>query len=369
MPLYMDRHNGLDVTAKAVAEAHQLDLAKQEEYQCKALTYWFDEGKAIAFCLIEAPDMKSVEELHRNSHGLVPNQIIEVESNVVELFLGRVSDPEAQKGTRVLENFINETGFRTIMYLELKHSLLRKLKPGESFEIPDICNNLIRNSFKQYGGREVEFKGNGFLASFTSVSNSVKCAIEIQKSFKEYSNKNKGNVINASIGLCSGAPVTERNDFFGDTILLAKRLCEIADEGQVKVSSTVRDFYKERKLIISEVELIKILDPSEEKFLNQLMELTEHIWNDAGFNVDNLSKQIGLSKAQLYRKTTSLTGASPNEFIRNYRLNKALKLIEKKRGNISEIAFESGFGNPSYFSKCFQKRFGILPSDYANTIA
>ncbi len=98
------------------------------------------------------------------------------------------------------------------------------------------------------------------------------------------------------------------------------------------------------------------------------MELTEQIWNDAEVNIDTYSKKLGYSKAQLYRKTISLTGTSPNNFLRNYRLNKALKLIEEKNFNISEIAFESGFNSPSYFSKCFQKRFGILPSDFSNTI-
>ena len=101
-------------------------------------------------------------------------------------------------------------------------------------------------------------------------------------------------------------------------------------------------------------------------FLISLWRMPEKIWNDEEFNVVKFSKQIGLSKAQLYRKVTALTGHSPNEFINTYRLNKALKLIERKHGNISEIAFETGFSTPAYFSKCFQKRFGILPSEYAN---
>jgi AraC-like DNA-binding protein len=77
---------------------------------------------------------------------------------------------------------------------------------------------------------------------------------------------------------------------------------------------------------------------------------------------------FGMSKAQLYRKITDLTGYSPNNFIREIRLRNALKLIEAHKGNISEIAFESGFNNPSYFSKCFFKKFGILPSEYASSI-
>ena len=92
------------------------------------------------------------------------------------------------------------------------------------------------------------------------------------------------------------------------------------------------------------------------------------MWNDEKFNLDNFSREIGLSKAQLYRKVTAVTGYSPNVFIREYRLTMALKAIENMKGNIAEIAIESGFNNPSYFSKCFHKKFGILPSEYANAI-
>jgi AraC-like DNA-binding protein len=59
-----------------------------------------------------------------------------------------------------------------------------------------------------------------------------------------------------------------------------------------------------------------------------------------------------------------LTGKSPNTFIKDYRLNEAVKLLNKNAGNISEIAFETGFSSPSYFSKCFQKKYGHFPTGY-----
>ncbi len=60
----------------------------------------------------------------------------------------------------------------------------------------------------------------------------------------------------------------------------------------------------------------------------------------------------------------SLTGETPVELIRRIRLNKAAELIEKKFGNLSEIALEVGFNNPAYFSECFKKQFGVTPSQY-----
>ncbi len=98
------------------------------------------------------------------------------------------------------------------------------------------------------------------------------------------------------------------------------------------------------------------------------MDYTEREWRNTALNVDDFSKDLGYSKSQLYRKMISITGQSPNSFIKEYRLNKALKLLHKKNENVSEIAFETGFNTPAYFSKCFQKAYGTLPSVYAKTI-
>jgi AraC-like DNA-binding protein len=361
----MDRHDGLNTTAKSLAEAHQLDLKVQKKFSCKALTYWFDEGKQIAFCLIEAPDKNAVEEMHRNSYGLVPNQIIEVNSEIVEYFLGRIADPAYTKNS---EQFINETAFRSILYVDCKLLLtnIKSFKPNGN-GISEIINNLIRPAITEHDGIEVKVKSDGLMASFTSVSKSLRCAVKIQTSINQINIKSKGSKIFASIGLSTGYPVENGNDFFGETVLRSKRLSEVANEGEIVLSNDVRNEYAEKEISAGK-RFIKIISLSDEKFLNQLMEMTEKIWNDDEFNVEAFSKQIGLSRAQLYRKVTALTGYSPNEFINTYRLNKALKLIERKYENISEIAFETGFSNPSYFSKCFQKKFGILPSEYSSAI-
>ena len=92
-------------------------------------------------------------------------------------------------------------------------------------------------------------------------------------------------------------------------------------------------------------------------------------WIDEIENPDNevltlsrLCERIGISKTQVYRKIKALTGMAPNEFIMDIRLRRAFKLLKRKELNISEIAATLGFLNPSYFSKCFNKRFGVLPS-------
>jgi AraC-like DNA-binding protein len=136
-------------------------------------------------------------------------------------------------------------------------------------------------------------------------------------------------------------------------------------KGEIIVSSEVKELYNsENSNALSEGENIFFLTRADEKFLALLMDHTESVWSNTNFKVDDFCKPVGCSKSQLYRKMILLTGKSPNIFINEYRLDEALTLLNKNTGNISEIAFETGFSSPSYFSKCFQKRFGLSPSDY-----
>ena len=118
----MDRHDlSGGVTAKDVALAHQRDLTIQDQFGCRGLTYWFDEEREAAFCLIEAPTQDSVKEMHDHAHGLIPHQIIEVESNVVEAFLGRIHDPKPDNNVDEAGLLIlNDPAFRAIMSIDLE---------------------------------------------------------------------------------------------------------------------------------------------------------------------------------------------------------------------------------------------------------
>jgi hypothetical protein len=79
MPLFMDIHHHVEgLTADAVAGAHQADLNTQEKYGVKYLRYWFDEGTGKVFCLVEAPTRDAAIAVHREAHGLVADEIIEV---------------------------------------------------------------------------------------------------------------------------------------------------------------------------------------------------------------------------------------------------------------------------------------------------
>lgn len=87
MPFYMDRHYVEGATAHAVAVAHTATLAGQDRYRVRFMTYWFDEVRSTAFCLVDSPDKETVRQAHYEWHGIVLHEIIEVDPAVVEAFL------------------------------------------------------------------------------------------------------------------------------------------------------------------------------------------------------------------------------------------------------------------------------------------
>ena len=359
MPIYMDRHDVSEgVTAEHVARLHQEDLKIQDQFGCRGLTYWFDEKRKTAFCLIEAPNMQALVDMHNTAHGQVPHRIIEVEPGIVESFLGRIEDPKKSQDTEL--NIIDDPAFRTIIIIEL--SQLTPLQNGPEQDQSSLKNLTqdVASILKAYDGNSVKQTDYYSLVSFKSVSNAVHAAFDIQSLFKGQDNV-RGKII-LKMGINAGAPVTEKQLLFEDTIRLAERMCQII-KGEIIVSSEVRYLYKsENANKLAENENVVTLTQDDEKFIMRLMDYMDSVWSDTNLKVDDFNKPLGYSKSQLYRKMTTLTGQSPNSFIKEYRLKEALKLLSKKAGNISEIAFETGFNSPSYFSKCFQKRYGHFPS-------
>ncbi len=108
----------------------------------------------------------------------------------------------------------------------------------------------------------------------------------------------------------------------------------------------------------------KSITPVDQKFLqNALAVITRHM-SDPTFGVESLAAELAVSRSVLLKKIEALVGEPPNDLIKRTRLTTAAKLIERRFGNMSEIALEVGFNNPSYFAKSFKKQFGINPSRY-----
>jgi len=106
------------------------------------------------------------------------------------------------------------------------------------------------------------------------------------------------------------------------------------------------------------------VDSPDEKFMHRALEIIEKNIANPNFLVEELSRELYISRVGLYKKMLALTGKAPLDFIRSVRLQRAAQLLEKSRLTISEIAYEVGFNDPKYFSKFFKAYFNVLPSVY-----
>ena len=95
-----------------------------------------------------------------------------------------------------------------------------------------------------------------------------------------------------------------------------------------------------------------------------MQEINAHL-SEPEFNVESLTKDVGISRAQLHRKMKEITGISAGEFIRNLRLEQAARLIAKGEINITQVAFAVGFNNQTHFSTVFKKHYGMTPTEYS----
>ena len=365
MPIYMDVHIVPGVTARDVAEAHRMDLGVQEEHKCKCLTYWMDEERETIFCLIEAPFKEAVEEMHNRAHGLIPNKIIEVNSRLVESFLGRIYDPAETEITDDGLKVFKDPSFRILLVTKTTDPVLLQYKFGveKTNELLSKHNSVIRKNLAQHGGSEVEHEGTGFISSFASAVKAVSCALAIQKDIAVAD----ADAIGFKIGINAGEPVGKTNNLFGDTIQLAGYMCAITKTLQISIASPVKELVS-KDLLYNGGHQFLTLSPQDEILLELLFNKLEENWQNPDFDIDDYCQSMAMSKSQLYRKTISLTGLSPNILLKEFRLEKAKELMKKQHYNISQITFDSGFTSPSYFTKCFKKKYGLLPMAYLDLL-
>ncbi|WP_152527390.1 hybrid sensor histidine kinase/response regulator transcription factor [Indibacter alkaliphilus] len=133
-------------------------------------------------------------------------------------------------------------------------------------------------------------------------------------------------------------------------------------EQLIKRKDVLLNYFKAE--IITQPEFKEEGENIDDKFVKKVVGIIEANISNPEFTVELLSEEIGMSTAHLYRKLKALTHYSAKEIIRKYRLKKASILFRNKEGNISEIMYEVGFSNLSYFAKCFKKEYGVSPRDY-----
>jgi len=249
MPIYMDRHYVEGATRHTLANAHERDLVTEGKYGVHFITYWFDEARSTAFCLVEAPNKDAIQKAHDEAHGNVPGEIIEVDPGIVEAFLGRVKDPPTVGGCQTPL----DAAFRAIMFTDLKDStaMTTRLGDAKALHLLHVHNALTRNALRDHAGREVKHLGDGVMASFVSIDRALECAITIQNAFAAYNLQNADTPLHLRIGLSAGEPVEDDNDLFGATVQLAARLCAHAEPDQILATQGVVELSASTEFLFS----------------------------------------------------------------------------------------------------------------------
>ncbi len=142
------------------------------------------------------------------------------------------------------------------------------------------------------------------------------------------------------------------------------------DELKVRIKNLIENrrklqdkFRKDGLVPLKEVKHFGKLD---QNFIDKINNTIQKHLSEEEFSIEDLGNEVSMSRSQVHRKLTALTGKSPSLYMRSIRLAKAKEMILDQTGNISEIAYSVGFSSPAYFTRCFKEEFGIPPSEVLN---
>ncbi len=337
-------------------------IVKQNLSEFKFLTHWIDNHKNSTYFLFESPNKNKVR-LFLNLIFEVNQEIIEVSSHLTDFYINQ----SKENSSVTINNESNDSKLSIKVIVAYYHNNIPIFDNNEDSNIASYTLNdqfrIVKNIVKKNNGDFIEHQENSFVCFYPTVTNAIKCALEIRKFLLSLS---KHDNINSQIkiGISVGPQILINKEFSNDIINKVKYLCCFSNQNQLVVSSRITVLFKNEGYVLNEnIDGIKILSLLEEDFVTHMMSILNQKLNVHNYSINELAQDLGVSKSKLYRTLVSLTNLSPQEFIKEYKLIKALNLIEKKSKNLAEIAYETGFGSPSYFSKCFKKRYSIIPSE------
>ncbi len=351
MPLYMDIHtvDSDDFTVEDVVKAHMQDLAIQEKFGVIQIKYWVNVEAKTLFCLMEGPSKEACNMVHKESHGNTACNIIEVYDDEFNLYLGE------GKSVNDLAHTVSgelDTGYRSLLllnYIDLSGKYSHYV-------------NEIKRQIKKYNGMPVLEAGDDIMASFVFSSSAILCAQAIGNFLKTIPDH-----FEFALALVSGRPVDEvGNTLFEETKRKAQYLCLLGLNMPMFVDENTASLAKkELQPPAIRPKEFRVVKSEEFDFLHSLFEAVEHHISDPDFNSEKISRALGLSKSQAYRKIKAIAGIAPNQLIREIRLRQAIQAIKRGGKTMAEIAFSHGFNSPTYFTRSFRSRFGIQPGQFA----
>jgi class 3 adenylate cyclase/tRNA A-37 threonylcarbamoyl transferase component Bud32 len=258
MPLFMDIHRlKAAATPEEVANAHAADVAVQATHGVFYRGYWFNKHANTVVCIAEGPSREACEIVHREAHGLIPDEIIEVPPETVEAFLG--GGPVAPGGEGLLSDGSLDPGLRVLLVTELDGLVTIGARQGDAaaLHVLEDHDRLMRETGEKHGGRVVRHLGGGMMLSFASASGAVRCALEIRRQWED---QVRGGDFTPSvrIGLAAGEPVAHHKRLFGVAVDQARAICDTARPGEILVSPAVRELCAGKELVFGDATVVRM---------------------------------------------------------------------------------------------------------------
>ncbi|WP_394746688.1 alpha/beta fold hydrolase [Spongiimicrobium salis] len=286
--------------------------------------------------------------------------------------------------------------------LEEMKSFILNVKPKSVYEkqlytivvgrfIPSNKDNpkskdIVDQAIEQHRGALVHYNTETFIATFDGPSKAANCSMDLMNAFRElHIPLAIGiHIKECIVGNCISKEVLDFSTFMdresvSNQILLTQTVknllvgTDLAFTTYKTIFKTVSGnsflLYTVKEKIKQEASFNAVKGTKlihDDTFLEGVLQSINTHLNNECFGVEMLCRELAVSERQLQRKLKEMSQISPNQLISSMRLNFAKELILNREGTISEIAFKAGFSNPSYFSKCFKKKFDISPSDLRN---
>jgi class 3 adenylate cyclase len=238
----MDVHRGIGpLKPEDIINAHHADEAIQGDFGVCYHKYFVSLDGGTVFCLAEGPSKEACVAVHAKSHGLLPDDIIEVDPRLVDAFMGPA--PVAIGGAAVGDDGSWDTGVRIVLFTEVADlsQATRHLGDDVAISIMKTHDEVVRAALKEHGGREVRHTGEGIMACFASASAALRFAHDVQRTCTEKCDVAAGHGLHLRIGITAGEPVADHDALFGHTVTAARRICDAAEPGTTLVSGAVRE--------------------------------------------------------------------------------------------------------------------------------
>lgn len=275
----------------------------------------------------------------------------------------------------------------TVLNIRLidEDGLIASLREQDQKDVVGRYQEIVMKGVAQFKGEMVPCTKVGYFAAFDGAIKALNCATAIRAKVK-----NLG--LQSRIGLHTGPIYTTADELVdGTAILVSNRIQETAKTNEIQFSQSVQslilgsgiEYIRNTSISIPSINNIyevysisenddqanfsNVTSTSSSPASHSLLELVlasinQNLSNEY-FSIDDLCAEIGMSTRSLQRKLKAITNRSPNQMIRSYRLHRAKELLAKDKGTVSEIAYQTGFSSVSYFTKCFRKEFGRVPTE------